>query len=81
MSLLNSQPPNDRNTYWSKILATLIVELVVLLALVVGVVRYLAWSSDVNQAEFLSATRPSVSGPPSNPIHRVKALARCDRKA
>jgi hypothetical protein len=34
-----------------------------LLALLVAVVRYLEWSSDANQAEFMSATKPSASDP------------------
>ncbi len=34
---------------------TLLVEILVLLALLAAVVRYVEWSSDANQAEFMSA--------------------------
>jgi hypothetical protein len=41
--------------------ATVVVELLVVVAFGVAVVRYLEWSSDANQAEFMSATKPSAS--------------------
>ena len=63
MPLFNSQQPNDRGTRWWGAAATGVVELLVLLALGIAVVRYLEWSSDVNQAEFASATKPSASDP------------------
>jgi hypothetical protein len=46
----------NRGISWSGIGRTLLVEILVLLALSFAVVRYLEWSSDANQAEFMSAT-------------------------
>jgi hypothetical protein len=57
MPLFNSQID------WRGIGTTLVVELLVLLALALAVVRYVEWSSDVAQAEFMSATKPSASDP------------------
>jgi hypothetical protein len=57
MPLFNSQ------IHWRKIGTTVVVELLVLLALAFAVVRYVEWSSDAAQAEFMSATKPSASDP------------------
>jgi hypothetical protein len=62
-----------------------VVELLVLLALGIAVVRYLEWSSDAAQAEFmgaakLSAPDPNPSGEFSTPIQALKGRAGCDRK-
>lgn len=57
MLLFNSQ------IHWRGIGNTVAVELLVLLALAFGVVRYVEWSSDAAQAEFMSATKPSASDP------------------
>ena len=43
----------NRRIPWSGIGRTLLVEILVLLALSFAVVRYLEWSSDANQAEFM----------------------------
>src|SRR5712671_5739244 len=51
----------NRGISWSGIGRTLLVEILVLLALSFAVVRYLEWSSDANQAEFMSATKSSPS--------------------
>jgi hypothetical protein len=59
MPLFNSQHQNDRGIRWRGIAATAMVELLVLSALAVAVVRYVEWSSAVNLAEFMSATEPS----------------------
>jgi hypothetical protein len=59
MPLFNSQHQNDRGIRWRGIAATAMVELLVLFALAFAVVRYVEWSSAVNQAEFMSATEPS----------------------
>ena len=61
MPLFNSQHQNDRGIRWRGIAATAMVELLVLFALAFAVVRYVEWSSAVNQAEFMSATTPSGS--------------------
>ena len=79
MPLFNSQID------WRGIGTTLVVELLVLLALALAVVRYVEWSSDVAQAEFMSATKPSASDPNhsgefSAPVQALKVRADCDRK-
>jgi hypothetical protein len=63
MPSFNSQRQSTRGISWSGIIRTLLVQILVLLALGFAVVRYLEWSSDVNQAEFASATKPSASDP------------------
>jgi hypothetical protein len=85
MTIINSQQQNDRAMRWWGTAATVVVELLVLLALGVAVVRYLEWSSAVNQAEFMSATEPSASvanhsGEFSTPVQALKVRADCDRK-
>src|ERR1700730_16841094 len=61
MPLFNSQHQNDRGIRWRGIAATAMVELLVFFALAFAVVRYVEWSSAANQAEFMSATKPSAS--------------------
>ena len=63
MPSLNSQRQSNRGISRSEIIGTLLVQVLVLLGLLVAVVRYLEWSSDANQAEFMSATKPSASDP------------------
>jgi hypothetical protein len=83
MPLFNSQQQNGRG--WWGAAATAVVELLVLLALGIAVVRYLEWSSDVARAEFMRATKPSASDPNpssefSTPVQALKGRAGCDRK-
>jgi hypothetical protein len=85
MPLFNSQQQNDRGTRWWGAAATGVVELLVLLALGIAVVRYLEWSSGVVQAEFMSVTKSSVSDPNpsgefSTPVQALKGRTACDRK-
>jgi hypothetical protein len=85
MPLFNSQQQNDRGIRWWGAAATGVVELLVLLALGIAVVRYLEWSSGVVQAEFMSATKSSVSDPNpsgefSTPVQARKGRTACDRK-
>jgi hypothetical protein len=63
MTSFNSQRQSNRGISWSGIIRTLLVQILVLLALAFAVVRYLEWSSETNQAEFMSATKPSESDP------------------
>jgi hypothetical protein len=63
MTSFDSQRQNNRGISWLGIIGTLLVQILVLLALVFAVVRYLEWSSETNQAEFMSATKPSASDP------------------
>jgi hypothetical protein len=82
---LNSDSNSPRGIYWLGIVAIGVAQILVLLALAAVVVRYLEWSSEAKQAEFMSATKPSASRStqlpqPSPPIERVKA-PRCYWKA
>jgi hypothetical protein len=79
MPLFNSQ------ICWRGIGTTVVVELLVLLALAFAVVRYVEWSSDAAQAEFMSATEPSASDPNhpgefSTPIQSLVGRTGCNRK-
>jgi hypothetical protein len=79
MPLFNSQ------IHWRGIGNTVVVELLVLLALAFAVVRYVEWSSDAAQAEFMSATKPSASDPNhsgefSIAIQPLKGRTGCPRK-
>ncbi len=49
MPSLNSQRQSNRGISRSEIIGILLVQVLVLLALLVAVVRYLEWSSDANQ--------------------------------
>jgi hypothetical protein len=79
MPLFNSQ------VHWWGIGTTVVVELLVLLALAFAVVRYVEWSSDAAQAEFMSATKPSASDPNhsgefSTASQPLKGRTSCPRK-
>jgi len=79
MPLFNNQ------IHWRKIGTTVVVELFVLLALGFAVVRYVEWSSDAAQAEFMSATKPSASDPNhsgefSTASQPLKGRTGCPRK-
>jgi hypothetical protein len=79
MPLFNNQ------IHWRKIGTTVVVELLVLLALAFAVVRYVEWSSDAAQAEFMSATKPSASDPNqsgefSTASQPLKGRTGCPRK-
>jgi hypothetical protein len=87
MPLLNSLRQSNRGIHWPGIVATVLVQILVVLALSVAAAFYLEWSSDANQAEFASAThRSSLSDSNhhpevSIPIPTVRARAGCDPKA
>jgi hypothetical protein len=51
MPLFNSQNQNVRGVRWRGIVATVVVEVLVLLGLAFAVVRYVEWSSDAAVAE------------------------------
>jgi hypothetical protein len=85
MPLFNSQQQHDRGIHWLGTGATVVIELLVLLALAFAVVRYVEWSSDAAQAEFMSATKPSASDPNhsgefSTAIQPLKGRTGCRRK-
>ena len=76
---------NVRGVRWRGIAALVVFELLVLFAIGTAVVRYVEWSSDAALAEFISATKPSVSDPDhsgeaSSPVQLLKARNGCDRK-
>jgi flagellar basal body-associated protein FliL len=76
--------PNNRGMEWPRIVAILLVQLAVLLALSGAAIFYINWSSDVAQAEFMRALEPSMTvRPPQSPtpVQSVKARAACPRKA
>ncbi len=62
-----NQQPGNRTSPWLAILRTLIVQIVVLLVLTGAVISYLAWSSEVNWAEFVAASQTSGLAPPHQP--------------
>jgi hypothetical protein len=83
MPLRNSQNQNARSGRQMGIGAIALLQLLVLFAIGAGVVRYLEWSSDAAQAEFMSAieaaSNPSHSSESSAPIHLVKGKPGCAR--
>ena len=87
MPSFNSQSQSKRGHHWPGIVATVLVQILVVLALSVAAAFYLEWSSDANQAEFTSAThRSSLSdsnhhSEVSIPIRTVRGRAGCDPKA
>jgi len=66
------------------IAAMTLFQLLVLFAIGAAVVRYLEWSSDAAQAEFMSAIEaasdPSHSSESSTPKQTVKGRTGCNRK-
>jgi len=85
MPLFNSQRPRDSGSRWLGTAATVVVELLILVALAFTVVRYVEWSSEAAQAEFISTTKPSASDPNqsgklSTSTQALKGRAACDRK-
>jgi len=85
MPLFESQQQNGRGNRWLGMAATVVVDLLVLLALAFTVVRYVEWSSAAAQAEFMSATKSSASdrnhsGEFSTSIQSLKGQAGCPRK-
>ena len=82
MPLFNSQNQNVRVIRWQGIVATAVIELLVLLALAFAVVRYVEWSSDAAVAEFMSAIKSSDPNHSSEvlPIRSLKGRTGCYRK-
>jgi hypothetical protein len=62
---------------WRGVGATVVVELLIVVVLGFAVVRYVEWSSDVNLAEFMSATETSALD--STPVQSLKGRTGCDR--
>jgi hypothetical protein len=72
MPSFNSQHQNERGVRWRGIAATAMVELLVLFVFAFAVVRYVEWSSDANQAEFMSGQ----SWPSASPQDSFSLVAR-----
>jgi hypothetical protein len=89
MPSLNSQSQrqSSHRIHWPGIVATVLVQILVVLAISVAVAFYLEWSSDANQAEFASATKPTLLSDSNHlpevsiPIRPVIGRAGCYPKA
>jgi hypothetical protein len=80
-----NQRPEEGGICWLGILRTLLVQVLVLLALAGAVIRYLNWSSDAAWADFISASKSSVSDPglhlqSSTPVQTFKSQKPCYRR-
>jgi hypothetical protein len=71
---------------WLGIVRIVLLQILILLALSAGVVRYVNWSSDAARAEFTARGKSTLFGPtqpsqPATPIEVVKGQKVCPRKA
>jgi len=64
---------------WGRAIGTLTIEIAVLLAILGAAIRYIDWTSDAAQAEFMSAGKPTVSAPQSRQPENSSKL-RCDHR-
>jgi hypothetical protein len=83
--LSGNQSRDNRGINWLRIVRTLLVQVLVLLALSAAFIRYVDWSSERALAEFLSGGKSSAAGPghqpPSAaPVQNVKGKGPCPRK-
>jgi hypothetical protein len=66
------------------IAAMTLFQLLIFLALGAAIIRYLEWSSEIAQAEFLSkmeaVSDPRHSNEPSTPVQSAKERGACNRK-
>ena len=86
MPSFNSQSQKNHGIYWPGIIRTLIVQVLVLFAVSVAVVRYANWASDAAQAEFIGTIKPSAPAPThsqqsSTPVQTVNGRTTCSRSA
>jgi hypothetical protein len=84
MPSLERQSGQSRGINWRGIIATLLVQVLVLVILSVAAVYYVNWSSEAALAEFVGALKPSVSDHSrrfSSPIQPVKGRTSCARRA
>jgi hypothetical protein len=61
----------SRGAYWLGVAKTALLQIVVLLALSGAFIFYLNWSSDAARADFMAASKPSVSEPKPHPQSSV----------
>ena len=84
MPSLDKQSGQNRRINWPGIVGTLLAQVLVLVALSVAAVYYVNWSSEAALAEFLGASKPSVSDHSrqfSSPIKPFKGRTSCARGA
>jgi hypothetical protein len=83
MPLFNGRNQDVRSSLLA-IAAMTLFQLLVLFAIGAAVVRYLEWSSDAAQAEFMSTieavANPSHSGESLTPNHTLKGRTGCNRE-
>ena len=84
MPLLATASPEKPHIRWPAIVATLLVQVVVLLAISGAVIFYLNWSSTAALAEFMATSTPSASIlsqlPHSAPAHPINGRKACTRR-
>jgi hypothetical protein len=84
MSSSKGQNAQSRGSNGRAIVATLLVQVLVLAAVSVAAVYYVNWSSQAALAEFVGAVKPSVPDHArrfSSPIQPVKGQMSCARRA
>jgi hypothetical protein len=84
MPTLERQSERGRGINWRAIVATLLVQVLVLIALSVAAVAYVNWSSEAALAEFVGVFRPLTSDQArrfSSPLQPVKGRTSCVRRA
>ena len=83
MPPLDNQSQDNRGIHWPKIVGTLLVQVLVLLALSAAVIGYLNWSSNAAWEEFTAASKtsaPDANPQFSAPVQIVKGHTICNRK-
>jgi len=84
MPTLERQSGRGRGINWRAIVATLLVQVLVLIALSVAAAAYVNWSSEAARAEFVGVLKPSMSDHAhrfSSPLQPVKGRTSCVRRA
>jgi hypothetical protein len=84
MPTLERQSGWGRAVNWQAIVATLLVQVLVLIALSVAAAAYVNWSSEAALAEFVDVLKPLTSDQArrfSSPLQPVKGRTSCVRRA
>jgi hypothetical protein len=84
MPTLERQSGRDRAVNWRAIVATFLVQVLVLIALSVAAAAYVNWSSEAARAEFVGVLKPLMSDHAhrfSSPVQPVKGRTSCVRRA
>jgi flagellar basal body-associated protein FliL len=71
MPSLDNPSPTNRGSYWPGIVKTALAQVMVLLALAGAFIFYVNWSSEAARADFMAASKPSVTEPKSHPQSSV----------